>query len=341
MEITNVLIIVLTCFAISALIVPVVKKIAVHVGALDKPEKRKIHKNPMPRLGGLGIFIAFIFGYILFSDQSTEMLSILMGSFFIIIIGIIDDIKPLPATIKLGGQLIATCIVVFYGGILLNRIVAFGFNIEFGILAYPITIFFILGAINAINFIDGLDGLAGGVSSIYFLTIGIIIFLLNQQGSLAFILTFIMLGSILGFLVHNFHPAKIFMGDSGSMFLGFIIAIVALLNFKTATFTTLIIPMLLLAIPIFDTSCAILRRKLKGRPISKPDKEHLHHQFLGMNLSHRKTVLLIYGINILFAFASIVHILNYNQLGMIIYILILAVLLWIITKTNIISDKKK
>lgn len=326
-----------TTFLFSLCITPVIKMIAKHVGAMDIPNERKVHKVPMPRLGGLSIFFGFLLGYMLFGEQSIVMNSILIASFVVILVGVFDDIKPLKASVKFIGQLVAACIIVFYGNIILRDVSAFGIYIDFGYFSIPFTIFFILGCINCMNLIDGLDGLAAGISSIYFATIGIIAIMQGKFG-LDFLLTFIMLGSTLGFLVHNFNPATIFMGDSGSMFLGLIISVIALLGFKNVTMTSLIIPLLLLAIPILDTIFAIIRRTLKGEKISTPDKYHIHHQLLKRNLSQRQTVLAIYVINILFAIASIVYVLKDAKLGYIIYGILLAIVLIFILTTDVVYD---
>lgn len=321
-------------------IVPFIKKIALHVDAVDHPNHRKVHTKIMPRMGGLGIYFGFLLGYMIFGQHSSTMNSILIASFIIILTGVVDDIKPLKASTKFIGQTIATLIVVFYGNIVLKDISAFGIYINFNILAYPLTVLFILGCINCMNLIDGLDGLAAGISAIYFLTIGIITSLSGSVG-LDFVLTFVMLGSTLGFLVHNFYPATIFMGDSGSMFLGFIIAVIALLGFKNVTMTSLIIPLLVLSIPILDTLFAIIRRLLKGESISTPDKSHIHHQFLNRNFSQRTTVLIIYGINALFSIASIVYVLKNRALGYIIYGILLFIVIMFVLKTNVIFDHSK
>lgn len=348
MEIKEVLLIILTTFIFTALFMPIVKKIAIFIGAMDIPNERKIHKVPIPRLGGIGIYGGFLLGYMLFGQHSVQMNAILIGSFIILVTGIFDDIKPVPAKYKLIGQIVGAAIIPLYGGILLKDISAFGMYLDFGIFAYPITILFIVAIINCINLIDGLDGLSSGISSIYFLTVGIIGLLLNNSNGLDVSLTFIMLGSTLGYLVHNFPPAKIFMGDSGSMFLGYIIAVIALLGFKNITLTSVIIPILLLAIPIMDTLFAILRRAINHKPLGMPDKNHFHHQLLKLNLSKRKTVLLIYLIDILFAIASIIYavgnrILGTNIYGIIIYAMLLVLTILLIVKTNIIwnHDKKE
>ncbi len=343
-EILNALKIIGVTFLVSAMLMPVMKRIAFHVGAIDEPRSsegnRHIHKRRIPKLGGVGIFLAFLVGYMLFGEQSLRMNSILIGSFIIILTSIVDDIKPIRAYQKLLGHLIAACVIVFYGGILLSDITAFGFYINFGNFSYPITIFFIVACTNIINLIDGLDGLSGGICSIFYITIAIIGFYQARYGSLVMLLTFIMLGSTLGFLVHNFYPAKIFAGDSAT-FMGFIISIITLLEFKGAALTSLFVPLMILGIPILDTSFAIIRRLLKRQPIFAPDKEHIHHQLLGMNFSQRTTVLIIYGINILFALASILYILKDPVLGRVIYIILFVIVSWFVFRTTIISEKNK
>ena len=341
-DILDTLKIVLVTFIFTAVIMPIMKKIAIHIGAVDVPRKteghRHIHKKMTPKLGALGIYLGFLFGYMLFGQQSIQMNSILIGSFIIVLTGLIDDVKEIRAYQKMLGQLAASAVIVFYGGILLNNITAFGFAIDFGILAYPLTMIFIVACCNIINLIDGLDGLSGGVCCIFYLTIGIIGFYQARSGSLVMILTFIMLGSTLGFLLHNFYPAKIFAGDCAT-FMGFIIAIITLLEFKGPALTSFFVPLLILGIPILDTAFAIIRRMLKRQPIFSADKEHLHHQLLGMNFSQRTTVLIIYGMNMLFAIASILYTIKDPLLGKILYIVIFIIVLWFVLHTSIISEK--
>ena len=334
--------IVLVTFICSALIMEGIKKIAHHIGALDIPRteegNRHIHKKITPKLGGVGIFLAFLIGYMMFGEQSVRMNSILIGSFIVILTGIIDDIKPIKASHKLLGHIIATMVVVFYGGILLDKITAFGYSIDFGIWAYPITILFIVACTNIINLIDGLDGLSGGICSIFYITIAIIGFYQGRYGSLVMLLSLIMLGSTLGFLLHNFNPAKIFAGDCAT-FMGFVISIITLLEFKGPALISFFVPISILGIPILDTLFAIIRRLLKKQAPFKADKEHLHHQLLGMNFSQRTTVIIIYGINILFALASIFYTIKDQVMGQIIYIIIFILVVWFIFHTTIISDK--
>ena len=339
-NITHILLIIVTCMIFTLIITFYIKKIAFHIKALDIPNERKVHTKPMPRLGGLGIFLGFLFGYMLFGVQSLQMNSILIGSFLIVLLGVMDDIKPLDAKTKFLGQILATCVLIFYGDILLTKISLYGLTINFGILSYPITIFFVLSCINIINLIDGLDGLSSGTCSIFYATIGIIAFMKGSTNILPITLSFIMLGSTLGFLYHNFYPAKIFSGDSGSMFQGFMIAVISLLGFKTTAFISFFVPVLILGIPILDTLFAIIRRTLKHQKIYLPDKCHLHHQLLNMGLSHRNTVLAIYAMDMLFAFASIIYTTKDKFLGKYIYVALFLLVIWIVSRTSIIKDKK-
>ena len=337
--ISRIILMILLPFTFVVLIIPYIKKIAVQIGAVDVPRTRHIHKKTTPKLGGLGIFLGFLLGYMFFGTHSSTMNAVLIGSFLIILIGVMDDIVELGPLPKFIGQLAAACVIVFYGNILLKDISAFGIYINFSWLSYPLTIFFILGCINCINLIDGIDGLSGGISSVYFLTIGIIATIQGKTG-LDFVMAFVMLGSTLGFLAYNYHPASIFAGDSGSMFMGFIISVIALLGFKNVTMTSLIIPLLVLAIPILDTLFAILRRMIKHESIAKGDKFHIHHQLLNRNFSQRTTVSIILGIDLLFAIASIVYALGDEKLGYVIYGILLFIVLVFVSTTNVIVDKE-
>lgn len=335
----NILLITVSCFLLVVITVPLIKKIAEHINAMDIPNKRKVHIKPIPRLGGLAIYIGFLFGYLCFMKNSNTINSILVGSFIILITGIIDDINPIPAKYKIIGQILASLVVVFHGNILLQNISAFGIYIDFGIFAPFVTIILILACINCMNLIDGLDGLAAGISSIYFLTIGIIT-IFKVSNIFNYALCFIMLGSCLGFLVHNFNPAKIFMGDSGSMFLGFIIGVTALLGFKNVTLTSFFIPFMVIAIPCLDTVFAIIRRILKNESITTPDRFHIHHQLLDMNFSHKTTVIIIWIIDSLFALTSIIYVLIDNKLGYLIYGILLILVFIFVLNTNVVFDFK-
>ena len=331
---------ILVPFTVVVCIIPFVKKIAFQINAVDIPRGgRHIHNKVTPKLGGLAIFIGFLLGYMLFGTHSVLMNAVLIGSFIIILTGVIDDITELTAMQQLIGQIAASAVLVFYGGLSINELTAFGFRLDFGVLAPFVTMFFIVGCINCINLIDGLDGLSGGISSIYFLTTGIIA-VIQQKSGLDFIISFIMLGSTLGFLCYNFNPASIFAGDCGSNFMGFMISVIALLGFKNVTLTSLFIPILIIAIPILDTLFAILRRALKHQPLFKGDKFHIHHQLLNRNLSVRTTVIIIYIIDALFAFASIVYVLNDKYLGYFIYGILLLIVITFVAKTNVVFDSE-
>ena len=207
---------------------------------------------------------------------------------------------------------------------------------------YIITIILIVGITNTINLSDGLDGLSSGISSIYFLTIAIIAYIMNAMEGLDTTLALIMLGSTLGFLVYNFPPARIYVGDTGSNFLGFIIAVISLLGYKTATFTSLIIPLMILASPIIDVAFSIIRRLLKKQnPLTTPDKLHLHHQLLNMQFSTRASLLIIYAIDILFAVTSIFYVLGDTYYAIFIYIGLMIIFLFIVLKTDILFKHTK
>lgn len=292
------------CFIASVLLTPLVKKFAIYIGATDKPNARKVHQKIMPRLGGLAIYLSFIIGYAILRPSDDSALPIIIGSFIIIITGVFDDRFELSAKVKLLGQLLAAGVVVL-GGIQIDFInIPFFGQVDFGYLSIPITIIWIVAITNAINLIDGLDGLAAGVSSIALITISGMAILMGN----VFVTSvgLILLGSTLGFLVYNFHPAKIFMGDTGALFLGFMISVLSLLGFKNITMLTLIVPIIILGVPISDTFFAIIRRFVNKQPLSAPDKSHLHHCLLRAGFSHKQTVLIIYGIAAMFGLAAII-----------------------------------
>jgi UDP-GlcNAc:undecaprenyl-phosphate GlcNAc-1-phosphate transferase len=284
---------------------PLVKKLAIKIGATDNPNFRKVHQKVMPRLGGLSIILGFIAGFIYLSPKSDLMLPIMLGGTIIILVGIIDDKYTLTAKYKLTGQ-IAAALIVIAAGIKIDYInIPFYGNFDFGIFSYIITILWIVGITNAINLIDGLDGLASGVSTIAMSAILLMAIFDGQV--LVITLSVILIGSTLGFLFFNFYPAKIFMGDTGALFLGYAISIISILGlFKSVTIFSLIIPIIILAVPIFDTLFAIIRRILNKQKISAPDKSHLHHCLLSMGFNHRNTVLIIYLISIFFGISAII-----------------------------------
>lgn len=297
----------LVAFAVSFFLTPFVKKIAVRAGAIDKPDARKVHKSPIPRLGGLAIYAAFVTGMLLFADMSRPLLGLLLGATSIVLLGVIDDICELPAKLKLGGQIASALIFVLFDpansiDFLTNPFTGNMFQV--GIFVIPLTVFWIVGITNTINLIDGLDGLAAGVSSISAITL--LIFAVQVHEPATIILTALVAGSSLGFLQHNFNPAKIFMGDTGSMFLGFVLAAVSVQGtMKSAATIALMVPLLALGLPILDTSIAILRRFFTGKPIFKPDKNHLHHRLLALGFSQKQVVLMLYAVSGFFSLSAI------------------------------------
>ena len=339
----NVFLIIIITFLCSVILVPVMMRVAVHVNAMDYPDGvRKMQKKPMPRLGGVAIFLSFMVGYMLFARESTMMLSILMASFLLVLVGFVDSINPVKARYQLLTHIIAAITVSVYGGLVLNDVSFLGLNFSFPYtLNYLVTIIFIIAFINMINLIDGLDGLAGGICSIYFATIAIIGLIFTQMEGLDVILALIMFGATTGFLVYNFPPAKTYMGNCGSDFLGFIVGVIALLGFKATTLTSIVIPVLIMAIPIFDTLFAILRRAISHKGIFTPDREHLHHQLLKLKFSPRTSILIIYSITIMFSAVSIFFVLGDQKIAMAIYIILMLILVFIVMKTDILFKHKK
>ncbi|BBB91508.1 MAG TPA: MraY family glycosyltransferase [Methylomusa anaerophila] len=282
--------------AAAYLITPHVKDLAIKAGALDAPDARKVHKTPIPRMGGLAIYFGFVLAVLSSMHVSREICGLLLGGTVILAVGIIDDLKQLSAKVKLLGQITAAGILVLFN-IRIDWITnPFGDMLYVDYLSVPLTILWVVGLTNTVNLIDGLDGLAAGVSTIASITI--LLVALEQNFWTVAILTAALAGSALGFLQHNFNPAKIFMGDTGSMFLGYILAAVSILGaVKSATTIALVVPIVALGLPIMDTAFAIIRRYTSGRPIFKPDKGHLHHRLLAMGLSQKQAVLLMYVIS--------------------------------------------
>ena len=302
---------------IQAAITPFIRRLAFVLGAVDNPNARRVNKKPMPTIGGLGIFVTFNIGaFILLREQfpTHELFSVLLASSVIILTGMIDDILELKPGQKMAGIFVGAMIVYYLAGIQMNVI-----NIPFThrsfylpwYLSLPITIFWILALTNAVNLIDGLDGLASGVSCIYLLTMGIVgYYFLRNQGLYVPIACFMLAVCLIGFLPYNFNPAKIFLGDTGALYLGFMIAVLSLKGLKNVTFISLLVPVLILGVPISDTVYAMIRRKLNKRPISQADKHHLHHQLMSLGLTQRQTVLVIYALSLIFSFVSMLALLS-------------------------------
>jgi UDP-GlcNAc:undecaprenyl-phosphate/decaprenyl-phosphate GlcNAc-1-phosphate transferase len=310
------------CFFIALLLTPFVSYFAKKIGAVDKPNKRKVHSEVKPRLGGLSIYIAFLIGLLILPIDLHTSTYITLSTVVIVLTGILDDIYELSAKQKLLGQFLSVFILI-HGGFVIDYITIPYFGlIELDIVSIPLTVFWIIGLINAINLIDGLDGLAGGVSTIALATI--LIMAVGKGQVLVMMLCIIVTGSTLGFLFYNFYPAKIFMGDTGSQLLGLLIAIISISGFfKSVTFLSLFVPIMILGVPFLDTTFAILRRLVNKQKWSQPDKSHLHHRLLAKGFSHPKTVFLIYGISIFFSILAFAFSLSTLEESFFLFILFL------------------
>ncbi|WP_044476767.1 glycosyltransferase family 4 protein [Oceanobacillus massiliensis] len=325
---------------ISLLITPIVIKYSKKLHLTDKPNQRKVHKAPVPTLGGLAIFLSFIIGLLIQNPVSEFHLAIICAAFLIVALGIIDDLKDLSPRVKMLTQIAAAALVVYWGGLQVDFInLPFGGRFEFGILSPLITIFWIVGVTNAINFIDGLDGLAAGVSSIALLTIAGMAMSMGDVyvTTMALVLFF----STVGFLRYNFFPAKIFMGDTGALFLGFMISVLALLGFKNVTFISFIVPIFILAVPISDTLIAMIRRFINKQPVSSPDSSHMHHRFIRLGFTHKQAVLLIYVLSAMFSLAAVLFSMTTIWGSILIFIVAMCVIQALIENLEMINSDYK
>ncbi|HZK57030.1 MAG TPA: MraY family glycosyltransferase [Clostridia bacterium] len=301
---------------ISYILTPYARRLACKLGAIDVPkDNRRVHKKPTPSLGGVAIYISFIITIAIFAvfnkgmNLNSEFKGILMGATLILITGIIDDIKQVPAVYKLAIQILAALIAV-HGGVTINFIKFPPANTESGLiflkaLRIPMTVFWIIGITNTVNLIDGLDGLAAGVSTIASLSLAAVAYNVGQYN--VAILLAILAGASLGFLPYNFNPAQIFMGDAGSLVIGYLLATISVEGaIKSATTIAVATPVLALGVPVFDTAFAIVRRLVNKKPIMEADKGHLHHRLLDHGLTQKQTVLILYIISSLLGGSSII-----------------------------------
>lgn len=311
-------------FVISVGMTPLSILIAKKTGVMDVPQDaRRMHKRPIPRLGGLAIFISFLICVLVYRglvlsgfvwaheplETIPKLTAVIAGGIIIFVLGVVDDTLNLPAKVKFIGQ-IGCAAVVFFMGLRIPSITAFGWHFAEDsvgdlIFSFILTVFWIVLITNMINLIDGLDGLAAGVSGIAALAISYASYI-HGQYTAAFVMI-ILAGAALGFLPFNFYPAKAFMGDSGAMFLGFTLAAVSIIGpAKSSTLIATVAPVLVLGVPLFDVGFAVIRRKLRGQPIFKADRGHLHHQLTSMGMGQRRSVLMLYGISGIMGIAAIV-----------------------------------
>jgi len=294
---------------ISYFATPIVKNLAYKVGAIDVPkDERRMHKTPIPRLGGLAIFIAFLFAVILFADIDRQMQGILLGAVMIVVLGVLDDIMTLKALPKFLVQIAAAAVVVYHGvsiQFLSNPNVFSDVSyINLGWLSVPVTIIWIVAITNAVNFIDGLDGLAVGVSAISTASL-LVIALMVAEMNVSIVLA-ALLGACIGFIPYNKNPAKIFMGDTGATFLGFILATLSIQGlFKLYAIISFAVPFLILGIPIFDICFAFLRRIAKGQNPMVADRGHVHHRLIDMGFNQKQAVAISYMLTAILGLAAV------------------------------------
>ena len=293
---------------LSFCLTPLVKWLAVKIGAVDVPkDKRRMHDHPIPRLGGLAIFIGFVVAVLLFADVNRQLRGILLGGCIIVAVGVVDDSHPLGAGIKFILQIVAALIAVWHG-VLIEMIanpLPFGDHYwDFGIMAVPITVVWIVAVTNSVNLIDGLDGLADGVSTIAALTMLIIALLMGDMGM--GVICAALVGGCIGFIPYNRNPAKIFMGDTGATFLGFVLATVSVTGlFKLYAVISFVVPFIILGFPIFDTVSAFTRRIMKGQNPMKADRSHTHHKLIDMGMNQKQAVATLYLVAIVLGLCAV------------------------------------
>ncbi|HFI0053752.1 TPA: glycosyltransferase family 4 protein [Streptococcus suis] len=312
--------VIISTMVIAAIATPLVRFLSFKVGAVDNPNARRINKVPMPSAGGLAIFIAFTLATLVFLPRLVSHINyhgtylhyvfpLILSSLIIVITGYIDDVKELGPAPKMFGIVLAATLIWFFTEFHFDS-----FKIPFGgpLLIFPtwlsffLTVLWIVAITNAVNLIDGLDGLVSGVSIISLTTMGIVSYFFLHDSNIFLTLTiFILVAAIIGFLPYNYNPAIIYLGDTGALFIGFMIGVLSLQGLKNSTAVAVVTPMIILGVPITDTVVAIIRRKLSGRKISEADKMHLHHRLLSLGLTHRGTVLVIYAISFLFSLTSL------------------------------------
>lgn len=300
----------LTAMVVSFLMCPMVKSFAYKIGAIDVPkDNRRMHKKPVPRLGGLAIFLGFIVSMLLFARVDHEMQGILLGAVIIVVLGVVDDMSPLRASFKFIVQIVAALVAVFHGVVIetLSNPNVFSQSPywNLGWIAIPVTVLWIVGITNAVNLIDGLDGLACGVSTISALTM-LVIALLVSEADVAIIMA-ALVGACLGFMPYNRNPAKMFMGDTGSTFLGYILATISIQGlFKYYAIVSFAVPFLILGLPMFDTIFAIVRRLAHGQNPMAPDRGHIHHRLIDMGLNQKQAVASLYAVSSILGLSAVV-----------------------------------
>ena len=305
---------------LATVLTPLARFSSFRVGAVDQPNARRINTIPMPSAGGLAVFLSFSVTALVFLPSIVShidyhgsywhyVLPLVLAGAIVVALGLFDDIRDIRPLVKLGGIALAAVVIWCFTEFHFDS-----FKLPFGgpLLEFPnwlsffLTVLWIVGITNAVNLLDGLDGLVSGVSIISLTTMGIVSYFFLHDSNIFLTLTiFILVAAILGFLPYNYHPAIIYLGDTGSLFIGFMIGVLSLQGLKNSTAVAIVTPMIILGVPITDTVVAIVRRKLSGRKIYEADRMHLHHRLLSLGLTHRGTVLVIYAISFIFSAASL------------------------------------
>jgi len=284
----------LVAFAAASLLTPVVARLARRVGAVDELKERGLASEPTPLLGGLAIFAGTLIAALLFMPDDARTRGILAAAALITLVGAWDDVRELPPGVKLGGQVVAALVLVDAGVVVRNVTFPFLGAIDFSDLGGPLTVLGLVAVMNVVNFSDGVDGLAAGVCAISAVAFSIIAFDLGRD--VAGVLAAITAGAALGFLIHNFHPATVFMGDCGSNLLGLLLGTVIVEgSLKTNALVALIVPLVVLAVPFLDTGFVVAKRIKYRRPVYRGDSNHFHHRFHRIGFSQRRTVLYLYA----------------------------------------------
>lgn len=294
---------------------PLARKLAFAAGAVDRPDgQRKVHGKIMPRAGGLAVYAGFAAGALILGRLSPAAVGIIAGGSLIVLLGFIDDWRGVSPWVKLAGQVAAALVAVRFGlrvEFLTNPFDGGVFDL--GLWSVPVTVFWIVAVTNALNLIDGLDGLAGGTAGMAALTLACVVWVDMLQNGVSPVqaeavgLALALAAAVAGFLPYNFYPARVFLGDCGSLFLGYTLAVLAVMGLaKGATFISVVIPVVILGIPLLDTAMAVVRRLFKRRPVFQPDREHLHHRLLQAGMSHVQAVLCLYAVNALLGVSALV-----------------------------------
>lgn len=294
--------------AVSFAVTPGVKMLAIKIHAVDIPKDgRRMHKTPIPRAGGLAIFAGFLVSTLFFGQMGSQLKAILIGALLIIVLGIVDDIISIKPLIKFAGQLVAALIPVLNGVIVERFTNPFSHSgyLDLGVFAIPVTVLWIVGITNAVNLIDGLDGLACGVSTIATVTM-FVIAILYSESQIALLMA-ALAGGCIGFLPYNMNPAKIFMGDTGAMFLGYLLAVTSVQGlFKFYAVISFAVPFIVLSLPIFDTTFAIVRRLARGQSPLHADRGHVHHRLIDLGFDQKQSVAILYTFSAVMGLTAVI-----------------------------------